>query len=137
MRKLKKIYIKNLKGFIYVESYNGKNNEESERAKIYDENQNYLDYIPLDQKTKKEYKGILKEYKQVKNIADMIENCLFYNVYDYSENLEYLLYSVLDGQEEEVFEELENDLKTMNEKELVYKYEINRIGDHYFYLGYC
>lgn len=137
MRKLKKIYIKNLKGFIFVESFKGKHNEEKERAKIYDENQNYLDYIPLNDTTKKEYRGILKEYKQVKNIADMIENCLFYNVYDYSGNLEYLLYSVFDGQEEEVFEELENDLKTMSEKEIIYKYEINRIGDHYFYLGYC
>ena len=132
---MKKIYIKNLSGFIFVEPYNSKRNEEKERAKIYDSNKNYLDYIPLDNTTKKEYKNILKEYKQVKDTADMIENILFYNSYDYSQNLEYLLFSILDGQDEETIEQLEKDIKTLTENELIYKYEVNRIGDNYFYLG--
>lgn len=132
---MKKIYIKNLKGFIFIEPYNSKHNEEQERAKIYDSNKNYLDYISLDNTTKKEYKNILKEYKQAKDTADMIENILFYNSYDYSQNLEYLLFSILDGQDEEIIEELEKDIKTMTENELIQKYEVNRIGDNYFYLG--
>ena len=131
---MKKVYIKSLKGYIYVENYR-KNNEEEDRAKIYDSNKHYLDYISLDNRTKKEYLSIIKEYKQTKDINDLIENYLFYNVYDYSENLEYLLYSILDGQDEQCFEELEKDLKTLNEKELLEKYMINNIGNYYFYLG--
>ena len=132
--RLKKVYIKNLGGYIYIENYR-KDNEEEDRAKIYDENMQYLDYIPLEELTKQEYMASIKEYKQAKDINDFIDNCLFYNVYDYSENLEYLLYSILDGQDEECFEELENDLKTLNEKELLTKYMINNIGNYYFYLG--
>ena len=53
---MKKIHIKNLNGFIFVEPYNSKRNEEQERAKIYDSNMNYLDYISLNDTTKKEQK---------------------------------------------------------------------------------
>lgn len=53
MTKLKKIKIKSLNGFIYVEPYSDKN-EEEERAKIYDENMQYLDYIYLPSITKKQ-----------------------------------------------------------------------------------
>ena len=121
---MKKIYIKKLKGFIFIESYNQKKNEENGRAKIFDSNKNYIDYISLEETTKKEYNQIVKEYKKIKDISDLIENMLFYNSYDYSPNLEYLLYSILDGQPNEIIDELENDLKTKTENELILKYTI-------------
>ena len=53
MNKLVKHKLKNINGFIYVEPFST-NNEESDRAKIYDENGEYLDYIDIEIHTKKE-----------------------------------------------------------------------------------
>ena len=134
-RKLKKVYIKGLNGYVFVESFNGKHNEERERAKIYDEDMGYLDYISLDNTTKKEYLGIIKEFRKAKDIFDFIENYMFCNVYEFSEDLEYLLTCISENWDEENIIEIKNDLKNLSNKKLVEKYMINRIGDYYFYLG--
>lgn len=135
MRRLKKLYIKALKGNIYIEPYNSKHNEEKDRAKIYDSNHNYLDYIPLNEMSKNEYNHILTMYSLTTGIDDFIENCLFENIYDSSTSIDYLLYSIYDDAENEVIEELDNDIKNLPIKELILKYEINQIGNSYFYIG--
>lgn len=135
MRKLKKLYIKALKGNIYIEPYDSKHNEEKDRAKIYDSNYNYLDYIPISEMSKNEYKQILTIYSLTTGIDDFIENCLLEKVYDSSTSIDYLLYSIYDDAEIEVIEELDNDIKNLPIEELILKYEINQIGDSYFYIG--
>lgn len=132
MTKLKKIKIKSLNGFIYVEPYSDKN-EEEERAKIYDENMQYLDYIYLPSITKKQYNAIVKGIKNVKSIQELIEERFCVQSYDCSQNLSDLLYSIFDGEED--IREMERDLMFLSEEEVLEKYAINKIGDYYFYLG--
>lgn len=139
MTKLKKIKIKSLNGFLFVEPYSDKN-EEEERAKIYDENMQYLDYIYLPSITKKQYNAIIKGIKNVKSIQELIEERFCAQSYDCSQNLADLLYSIFDGEEdieemEEGVREMERDLMFLSEEEVLEKYAINKIGDYYFYLG--
>lgn len=132
---MRKYKVKALNGYIYVESYAGKDKAEWDRAKIYDENMGYIDYICLDGTTYKEYKDILDEIRNCKNIEDFIEYTTSETSYDYSESLQYLLESIFDDASDEEFEILENNLKTMTEKELLEEYCINKVGDYYFYVG--
>lgn len=124
-------------GYIYVESYRGKHNEEDFRSKIYDENKNYLNYIDTEFLSKKEYHNILKEYRN-QQLEEFISN--FADSYDYSVNLECLLASAYDeyyiGYDEynyckEFIDELTKDCETLTEKELCDKYDVNRIGDYF------
>ena len=85
--------------------------------------------------SKNEYNQILTMYSLTTGIDDFIENCLFENVYDFSTSIDYLLYSIYDDAESEVIEELDNDIKNLPIEELISKYEINQIGDSYFYIG--
>ena len=113
-------------------SYSDKN-EEEERAKIYDENMQYLDYIYLPSITKKQYNAIVKGIKNVKSIQELIEERFGVQSYDCSQNLSDLLYSIFDGEED--IREMERDLMFLSEEEVLEKYAINKIGDYYFYLG--
>lgn len=132
MTKLKKVKIKALNGFIYVEPYSDKN-EEEERAKIYDQNMQYLDYIYLPSITKKQYNSIIKGIKNIKNIQELIEERFCVQRYDCSENLSTLLYGIFDDEED--IKEMERDLMFLSEEEVLDKYAINKVGDYYFYLG--
>lgn len=131
MRKLK---IKALNGFVYVESFNGNKNEENERAKIFDENGEYLDYISLDGISKQQYKNELKALSSAKDFEEFAELLGQYS-YDYSESLEYLMSSIFDDTTQEEFDKMEQDRETMNENIFMQEYMINRIGNTYFYLG--
>lgn len=136
MRRLKRIFIKSLNGCVYVESYNGKHNEEKDRAKIYDSNHNYIDYISLDGLTKKRYLKLIKNIKESENIVAFILNTIGATSYDFSKNLSDLLYIIVKSdQDTETLAELETDLETLSETELLNTYMINRVGDYYFYIG--
>lgn len=136
MGRLKRIFIKSLNGCVYVESYNGKHNEEKDRAKIYDSNHNYIDYISLDGLTKKRYLQLIKYIKESENIVAFILNTTGATSYDLSKNLSDLLYSTVESdQDTETLAELETDLEALSETELLNKYMINRVGDYYFYIG--
>lgn len=140
MTRLKKVKIKSLNGFIYVEPYSDKN-EEEESAKIYDQNMQYLDYIYLPSITKKQYNSIIKGIKNIKSIQELIEERFCVQSYDCSQNLSDLLYSIFDGEQADIEEaeknirEMERDLMFLSEEEVLDKYAINKVGDYYFYLG--
>lgn len=85
--------------------------------------------------SKNDYKQILTIYSLTTGIDDFIENCLLEKIYDSSTSIDYLLYSIYDDAESEVIEELDNDIKNLPIEELILKYEINQIGDSYFYIG--
>ena len=131
---MKKVKIKALNGYIYVESFNGKHNEENDRAKIYDENMAYIDYICLDGVDKKQYKNELKALADAKDFCEFAD-LLGYTSYDFSDNLGYLLASIFDDCDDAEWEEIENKLQTMAEQDILTEYCINRIGNTYFYLG--
>lgn len=136
MRRLKRIFIKSLNGCVYIEPYNSKHNEEQDRAKIYDSNHNYIDYISLDGLTKKRYLQLIKYIKGSENAVAFIVNTTGATSYDLSKNLSDLLYSIIESdQDTESLAELETDLETLSEIELLNKYMINRVGDYYFYIG--
>lgn len=136
---MRKIKIKALNGCVSVESYGGKDRAKCEwdRAKIYDENMEYIDYICLDGKTYTDYKEIVDCIKNSSNIEFFIEFTTGQTNYDYSESLTHLLESIFDNGDcdNDVWQELQNDIATLREKELLDKYMINKVGDYYFYLG--
>lgn len=130
---MKKLKIPKLHGFVWVESFNGKKNEEEDRAKIYDENGEYIDYICLDGVDKKQYKNELKalvKAKDFEEFADLLGVCR----YDYSESLEYLMSSLYDNTTQEEFDNMEAERETLKEIDFLQKYAINRIGNTYFYI---
>ena len=131
---MKKHKIKALDGYIYIEDFDGKNNEETDRAKIYDENMAYIDYISLEDLSKNKYNQIITSIINVRDFEDFAER--FAYSYDYSESLEYLLDSIFDNGDttQEEFDELEDCLNTMSEDEIMTKYSINKVGKYYFYI---
>jgi len=131
---MKKLKIKALNGYIYVENYNGKHNEEEDRAKIYDSNKNYLDYISLDGVSKQQYKDELKTLSSAKDFEEFAELLGLFR-YDYSESLEYLMSSIFDNTTQEEFDNMEHDRETMSESDFIQEYMINRVGNTYFYFG--
>lgn len=133
---MKKLKIKALNGCIYVESFDGKHNEEEDRAKIYDSNKNYLDYISLDGISKQQYKDELKTLSSAKDFEEFAE-LLGQFRYDYSESLEYLMSSIFDTPDysQEEFDNMEHDRETMSESDFIQEYMINRVGNTYFYFG--
>jgi len=133
MKKFNKIDIKALHGYIWVEDYG--DTKEIDKAMIYDENMAYLDYISLDDLSKEEYDAMLQEFEQPTSIDDFLDG--FCTSYDYSESLPYLLESIFDTGDctDETWQELQHDIATLSENELVDKYCINRVGDYYFWLG--
>lgn len=130
---MKKIKIKALNGYIFVEDYD--NTEESDRVKIYDENMAYLDYISLDGLSKEKYNAILQAYEQSTNVEEFLDG--FYISYGYCESLRNLLKSIFGTGDwtNDDWHELQHDIATLSEKELLDKYMINKVGDYYFYLG--
>lgn len=134
----RKVFIPKANGYIYVEYLN--KGEEQGRAKIYDSNWNYLDYIPTEEMTKKEYQNIILEMQNAKDMDDFILNCLFWNRFDSSYTIFETIDSVYDNDYvgyddyddcKEAIDELTHDYDTLTEKELCNKYDVNRVGNWY------
>ena len=58
------------------------------------------------------------------------------NSWDYGTDLNNLLYSIYEDTDNDTFEQLETDIATLNDEQLMSEYCINKIGKWYFYLHY-
>lgn len=144
---LNKYYFKNFDGFIYVEDY--EDHEEKERCKIYDENNNYLDYISVmefdgvwDEFSENDYNDYKKYIEYLLNADDEIsffEN--FCDSFDFDIDPSELMINgymtdiELGHDYEDIKDEIEqikHDINTMTEKEFINVYDINKIGKYYF-----
>lgn len=138
---LNKYYFKNFDGFIYVEDY--EDHKEKERCKIYDENNNYLDYISVmefdgvwDEFSENDYNDYKKYIACLLNADDellLFEH--FCDSFDYGHSIKQTLNNYIDTylyDSMDVVEEINNDLKTKSEEYLCSKYDINKIGKYYF-----
>ena len=123
-------------GHIYVEPYHCGDNEEENRSKIYDEKGYYLSYIDTEFTTLGQFKEMLKNYKNSKSLENFVKNYLCINSWDYGTDLNNLLYSIYEDTDNDTFEQLETDIATLNEEQLMSEYCINKIGKWYFYLDY-
>ena len=132
---------KNFKGTIWAESYD--DHIEPERCDIYDEYQNYIDYINVENMTKEEYDKYIDDLLNVKNIEDFIRQFGYTN-YDYTDDRLDLMYKIYDEERQNedydtyskaIMNELRNDDETLGKVEFCDKYLINKIGKYYFYLG--
>lgn len=132
---------KNFKGTIWVESYD--DHIEPERCDIYDEYQNYIDYINVENMTKEEYDKYIDDLLNVKNIEQFIRHFCYPN-YAYSNDRLDLMYEIYDEERQNedhdtyskaIMDELRNDDEKLNNVEFCDKYLINKIGKYYFYLG--
>ena len=123
-------------GHIYVEPYHCENNEEENRSKIYDEKGLYLNYINTEFISFEQFNKILTSYKKSKSLENFIVDCLLIESYDYSTDLNRLLYSRYDDADKETFEQLEKDIAKMKEIRLMLGYYVNKIGKWYFCLEY-
>lgn len=132
---------KNFKGTIWIESYD--DHIEPERCDIYDEYQNYIDYINIENMTKEEYDKYIDDLLNVKNIEQFIRQFCYTN-YDYTDDRLDLMYKIYDEERQSedydtyskaIMDELRNDDEKLNNVEFCDKYLINKIGKYYFYMG--
>lgn len=132
---------KNFKGTIWVESYD--DHIEPERCDIYDEYQNYIDYINVENMTKEEYDKYIDDLLNAKNIEQFIKH-FCYPSYEYSDDRLDLMYKIYDEERQNedhdtyskaIMDELRNDDETLSNVEFCDKYLINKIGKYYFYMG--
>ena len=74
---LKLINNKNINGKFYIENFDER--EEEDRAKIYDSDENYLDYLPLDQidvddtPIEEQYNNYIEMLEGFKTIEEMMD----------------------------------------------------------------
>ena len=74
---LKLINNKNINGKFYIENYDER--EEEDRVKIYDSDENYLDYLPLDQidvddtPIEEQYNNYIEMLESFKTIEEMMD----------------------------------------------------------------
>lgn len=121
--KMEKVYLPKLDCYL---SYDRP--DDDERVNFYDAYGELLDCVYKDDEELKKYIEHLKSIDDVVDVfgefcdtfdwGDNIEDCLF----NYVEDLEY------DDEKEEIY----RDIKEMSVADLTYKYDINKIGDHYF-----
>ena len=121
---MRKINNKNINGKFYIENFDER--EEKDRVKIYDSDENYLDYLPLDQidvddtPIEEQYNNYVEMLEQCKTIEEMMDwlvcDCEFIGNKD--RTIEYL------------HEELNWDLPSENYNPLDNEW-VNRIGDTY------
>ena len=132
---------KNFKGTIWVESYD--DHIEPEQCDIYDEYQNYVDYINVEFMTKEEYDRYIDDLLNAKNIEQFIRQFCYTN-YDYADDRLDLMYKIYDEERQSedhdtyskaIMDELRNDDEKLNDVEFCDKYLINKIGKYYFYMG--
>lgn len=132
---------KNFKGTIWVERYD--DHIEPERCDIYDEYQNYIDYINVENMTKEEYDKYIDDLLNAKNIEQFIKHFCYTN-YDYADDRLDLMYKIYDEERQNedhdtyskaIIDELRNDDEKLSDVEFCDKYLINKIGKYYFYMG--
>lgn len=132
---------KNFKGTIWVESYD--DHIEPEQCDIYDEYQNYIDYINVENMTKEEYDKYIDDLLNAKDIEQFIKHFCYPN-YEYSDDRLDLMYKIYDEERQNedydtyskaIMDEIRNDDETLGEVEFCDKYLINKIGKYYFYMG--
>lgn len=121
---MRKINNKNINGKFYIENFDER--EEKDRVKIYDSDENYLDYLPLDQidvddtPIEEQYNNYIEMLESFKTIEEMMDwlvcDCEFIGNKD--RTIEYL------------HKELNWDLPSENYNPLDNEW-VNRIGDTY------
>lgn len=121
---MRKINNKNINGKFYIENFDER--EEEDRIKIYDSDENYLDYLPLEQidvddapieEQYNNYIEMLESFKTVEELMDwLVCDCEFIGNKD--RTIEYL------------HKELNWDLPSENYNPLDNEW-VNRIGDTY------
>lgn len=125
---LKLINNKNINGKFYIENFDER--EEEDRVKIYDSDENYLDYLPLDQidvddtpieEQYNHYVEMLESFKTVEELMDwLVCDCEF--IGDKDQTIKYL------------HEELNWDLPSKDYNPLDNEW-VNRIGDTYIVIS--
>ena len=118
---MRKINNKNINGKFYIENFDER--EEEDRVKIYDSDENYLDYLPLeedDTPREEQYNSYVEMLEQFKAIEEMMDwlvcDCEFIGNKDLT--IEYL------------HKELNWDLPSKDYNPLDNEW-VNRIGDIY------
>ena len=125
---MRKINNKNINGNFFIENFDER--EEQDRVKIYDSDENYLDYLPLDQidvddtPSEEQYNNYIEMLKSFKTIEEMMDwlvcDCEFIGNKD--QTIEYL------------HKELNWDLPSEDYDPLKNEW-INRIGDVYILIS--
>lgn len=125
---LKLINNKNINGKFYIENFDER--EEKDRVKIYDSDENYLDYLPLDQidvndtPIEEQYNNYIEMLEGFKTIEEMMDwlvcDCEF--IGDKEEMIDYL------------HDELNWELPSEDYDPLKNEW-INRIGDIYILIS--
>lgn len=121
MRKINNNYL----GNFYIEEL--ENREEKDRVKLYDSDENYLDYLPLeryddtDPTFEEQYQGYVEMLESFKNVPDLMDwlvcDCDF--IGNESEAIKYILTEIMPDNE---FDLLDNEW-------------VNRIGDVYIIIS--
>ena len=125
---MRKINNKNINGNFFIENFDER--EEKDRVKIYDSDENYLDYLPLDQidvndtPIEEQYNNYVEMLEQFKTIEEMMDwlvcDCEFIGNKD--QTIEYL------------HKELNWDLPSKDYNPLDSEW-VNRIGDVYIVIS--
>lgn len=121
MRKINNNYL----GDFYIEEL--ENREEQDRVKLYDSDENYIDYLPLeryddtDPTEEEQYDGYVKMLESFKNVPDLMDwlvcDCDF--IGNKSEAIKYILTEIMPDNQ---FDLLDNEW-------------VNRIGDVYIIIS--
>lgn len=120
MRKINNNYLRNF----YIEEL--ENREEQERVKLFDSDENYLDYLPIeryddtDLTEEEQYNGYIEMLESFKNVPDLMDwlICDYDFIGNKDQTIEYL------------HNELNGDLPSEGYDPLDNKW-VNRIGDIY------
>ena len=119
---LKLINNKNINGNFFIEDFDER--EEKDRVKIYDSDENYLDYLPLeedDTPIEEQYDGYVEMLESFKTVPDLMDwlvcDCDF--IGNESEAIKYILTEIMPDNE---FDLLDNEW-------------VNRIGDVYIIIA--
>ena len=124
MRKINNIYL----GNFYIEEL--ENREEQDRVKLYDSDENYLDYLPLeryddtDPTEEEQYQGYIEMLESFKTVPDLMEWLVssWEFIGDKDQTIKYL------------HEELNWDLPSEDYNPLDNEW-VNRIGDIYIVIS--
>ena len=94
---MRKINNKNINGNFFIENFDER--EEKDRVKIYDSDENYLDYLPLDQidvddtPIEEQYNNYIEMLESFKTIEEMLDwlVCDYEFIGNKSEAIKYVL----------------------------------------------
>lgn len=122
---LKLINNKNINGKFYIENFDER--EEKDRVKIYDSDENYLDYLPIeedDTPIEEQYTNYIEMLEQFKTVEEMLDwlVCDYEFIGDKEEMINYLHDELNWELPSEDYDPLQNEW-------------INRIGDAYILIS--